>query len=156
MRTSFLVSFLIFLGSDQRIIAASVVFCIPDSHPNNKNTHTHKLGIVNQINLLASTWGIQCSFNPELEVPFHVISNSIWNYLHMVNLLGICFSGNLLGTLFSSPNMKGSQTMETTLHWSRSEIWSTLYTCSAVSFNAFPAVWKTWNNNNIFLFCFYG
>jgi len=41
MRANFTVSFLILSGSDQRIITANTVFCIPDSHPNNKNIYTN-------------------------------------------------------------------------------------------------------------------
>lgn len=63
-------------------------------------TRTKKIRIVNQINLLVSNQGIQASFSSELQVLFQVISVSIWNNLHMINLLGVWFSENLLGILF--------------------------------------------------------
>lgn len=66
-------------------------------------TCTKKFRIVNQINLLVSNQGIQASFSSELQVLFQVISVSIWNNLHMINLLGLWFSENFLGILFFPP-----------------------------------------------------
>jgi len=106
-------------------------------------TCTEKIRIVNQINLLVSNQSIQASFSSELQVLFQGISNTIWHNLHMRNLLGDWFSGNLLCTVFfPSLNMKGFQTMEITLPWNRSEMWPTAYTHSTVSFYTFPLISK--------------
>lgn len=88
---------------------------------------------------------------------FQVISVSIWNNLHTINLLGVWFSENLLGILPPpSFNIKGFQTMQMTLPWNRSEMWLTPYTHSTVSFYIFNLISKIWDINNAFLFSSYG